>query len=104
MSTSTNKDESDHPWIFLTVNCTLWLSMLVFVAFPFALVSSLLLLVLRPLVVLTDDRELADLTDFMELSQYMPEMCVENLLGGRDFLKAVSGRRLPPNFNFGTPV
>ena len=103
MPTSTSTEESDYPWVFLTMNTILWLSMLVFVAFPFALVCSLLSLVVRPLVVITDDSELDDLSDLLELCQYMPEICVENLLSARDFLKAISDRRRL-DLNIGTPV
>ncbi|GFO11995.1 hypothetical protein PoB_003850000 [Plakobranchus ocellatus] len=100
---STSTDQDDHPYIFHSVNGILWLAMIVFVAFPFAFVSSLLLLVLRPLVIITDGRDVADLSDFVELCQYMPEMCIDHLMNGRDFIKCVGGRR-PPSFNFGTPV
>ncbi|KAI8787815.1 hypothetical protein BgiMline_007128 [Biomphalaria glabrata] len=100
-STTTARDIEDHPYIYTSVNTVLWILMLFLVALPFGIVSSLLVVVVRPLTVLFPESDIFELADFLELCQFMPELCVINLLASGDFLKAIDGRR---TIHIGTPV
>lgn len=100
-STTTQMDKDDHPYLFFVVNTTLWLCMFIFVALPFGIVSALLLAVLRPISFAVSDMEVAELVDFLELCQLMPEICIAQLLAGSDFVRCLDGRVF---VNVGTPV
>ncbi|CAL1540958.1 unnamed protein product, partial [Lymnaea stagnalis] len=100
-STTTQQDKDDHPVIYTFFNITLWLCMLIFIALPFGIVSSLLIVIIRPFSVVFPESDVFELADFLELCQYMPELCMSNLLANTDFLRTIDGRR---TIHIGTPV
>ncbi|BFZ06987.1 hypothetical protein BsWGS_10026 [Bradybaena similaris] len=102
-STTTTMDREDHPRIYTVVNTILWLCMLIFVAIPFGLVSALLLVVVRPISMLYPQDEVIETSDFLELCQFMPEICIAHLLDGNDFTRCIQARTIL-NRNAGTPV
>ncbi|CAG5119814.1 unnamed protein product [Candidula unifasciata] len=100
-STASRMDKDDHPRVYIAVNTILWLCMLVFVAIPFGLVSALLLVVVRPISIIYPDNEVIETSDFLELCQFMPEICIAHILAGNDFVQCIESRTI---LNPGTPV
>ena len=86
-STSTDQDKRDHPILYTLVNMILWVVIIVFVAFPFGLCAAVLNVIVRVLAVICYRRDLVDLGDFLEMSQFIPELCVVNCIENQDFVR-----------------
>lgn len=96
-STANRMDRDDHPLVYAAVNTILWLCMLTFVAIPIGLVSAVLLVVVRPISILFPEDEVLDTSEFLELCQFMPEICISHLLEGNDFVRCIQARTILRN-------